>query len=340
MAKGNQTIKGKAFEYACLKAVKDALLQKQAQFSVVEDKAFIKASTSFELLSKEDQARYMNAARTAFKIIFPLEPRIVSTEYNEALELKISTDSKAKGVKGDVRDVICIRSNLGWEVGFSCKHNHEALKHPRLTQEQKRGDNLAVADFGSSWIGYPCSDTYSEKALEHMQMIKSHEGETWDEAFGSGNQKFDVAYVPILEAILDEIRALCDKHEDAPQKLLSYFFGSNDFYKIISLEGSSQTKVVAFNMNDTLNKATPNQRPINKIPKLHLPTRLIEGRFKEKANGEISKTTLALVFDHGWTVTMRLHSADSTVKATGLKFDVQLEGNPHGVYQQQRSWFE
>lgn len=340
MANGNQTIKGKAFEYACLRAIEEALSQKQIECTVVEDKAFIKASTSFEMLSQEDKEKYMNAAATAFKIIFPLEPRIVTPEYDESLELRISTDSKAKGVKGDVRDVICIRSSLDWEVGFSCKHNHEALKHPRLTQEQKRGDNLAVADFGTNWIGHPCSKEYFEKALDHMQMIKEHEGETWDNAFGSGNEKFDVAYVPILKAILEEIKRLCEEHEDVPQKLLSYFFGSNDFYKIISLESSAQTKVVAFNMKDTLNKPTPTQKPINKIPKLHLPTRLIEGRFKEKANGEISKTTLALVFDHGWTINMRLHSADSTIKATGLKFDVQLEGNPHGVYQQQRSWFE
>lgn len=178
MANGNQTIKGKAFEYACLRAIEEALSQKQIECTVVEDKAFIKAFTSFEMLSQEDKEKYMNAAATAFKIIFPLEPRIVTPEYDESLELRISTDSKAKGVKGDVRDVICIRSSLDWEVGFSCKHNHEALKHPRLTQEQKRGDNLAVADFGTNWIGHPCSKEYFEKALDHMQMIKEHEGET------------------------------------------------------------------------------------------------------------------------------------------------------------------
>ena len=93
-------------------------------------------------------------------------------------------------------------------------------------------------------------------------------------------------------------------------------------------------------MYNTLNAASKEKKPINKIPKLNMPSRLIEARFKEKTTGEISKTTLTLVFDHGWTINMRLHSADTLVKLTGLKFDVSLEGNPHGIYQQQRSWFE
>lgn len=64
MANGNQTIKGKAFEYACLRAIGEALSQKQIECTVVEDKAFIKASTSFEMLSEEDKEKYMNAAAT------------------------------------------------------------------------------------------------------------------------------------------------------------------------------------------------------------------------------------------------------------------------------------
>jgi len=339
-AKGNQTIKGKAFEYACLNSIVNNLIGRQIPFMVVEDKAFITAATSFEMLSESDKTRYMAAANTAFKIILPLEPRLTTNEYAGKLTLKINTDSKAKGSKGDVRDVVCIRSNLGWEIGFSCKHNHEALKHPRLTQQQARQERLTVADFGTNWLGYPCSEEYFQKALPHMQMIREYEGFSWSEAFGEGERKFDVAYVPILKAVLEEIIALCKEHKDAPQKLLEYFFGSNDFYKIISLDSSSQTKVVAFNMNGTLNQPTPSTKAVTKVPRLQLPTRLIEGRFKEKANGEISKTTIALVFDHGWTINMRLHSADSKVKVTGLKFDVQLEGNPHGIYQQQRPWNE
>lgn len=346
MPKLSQTVRGKAFEYACLFAIADALKEQGLPYTIEEDKAFITAQTSFELLEHADQEKYKLAAKTALKIILPLEPRIADASTKgsatDSLNLVISSDSKAKGAKGDVRDVVCIRSTQGWEVGFSCKHNHEALKHPRLTQKRskKDGSGFSIADFGTDWVGYPCSEEYFEKMSACMESISKHVGESWTDAYGSGDEKYDVVYVPILECIIEEIIRLCHEHHDVPEKLLAYFFGSEDFYKIISLEPSRQTKVVAFNMYNTLNAASKEKKPINKIPKLNMPSRLIEARFKEKTTGEISKTTLTLVFDHGWTINMRLHSADTLVKLTGLKFDVSLEGNPHGIYQQQRSWFE
>lgn len=75
------------------------------------------------------------------------------------------------------------------------------------------------------------------------------------------------------------------------------------------------------------------------IRTLHYPTRLVDIRFKQSADTQ-SKTTISIIFDGGWQIDMRLHNADSKVKITGLKFDVQLAGQPNDIYQQQRSWFE
>ncbi|MCZ2157930.1 HaeIII family restriction endonuclease [Bartonella sp. 220] len=53
------------------------------------------------------------------------------------------------GIKGDVRDIILeIPENL---VGISAKHNHSAIKHPRLSNK---------IDFGKEWTGYPCNSLY------------------------------------------------------------------------------------------------------------------------------------------------------------------------------------
>ena len=152
--------------------------------------------------------------------------------------------------------------------------------------------------------------------------------------------KADVYYVPILQAIMNEFKDICIKHSDAPRRLLSYFFGAQDFYKIISIEKDRQTKVTAFNMNGTLNNPSIGTVPIYKVKKIHYPTRLVDIRFKKERNGQDSKTTISLIFDSGWQINMRLHNADTKVKMTGLKFDVQLAGQPNDIYQQQRSWDE
>ena len=149
-----QTQFGKAFEYACLCAVCNKLKQEKKQIEVLENDAFDTAQNSYEKLSVEEKNRYDLAAMTAMKIIIPLEPNLLNDNENIPLQLSISSDNKAKGKDGDVRDVICIRSSSKWEVGFSCKHNHQALKHPRITEAK---------DFGKAWLGYPCSKTYIEK---------------------------------------------------------------------------------------------------------------------------------------------------------------------------------
>lgn len=334
---GVQTIQGKAFEYACLVSITNRLKSEDVLYEVEDSKPYQTAKIAFECLDDTVSKKYMQAADTAIKVIFPLEPRLIHDNKDIPIYLKISADSAAKGSEGDVRDVICLRKASLWEIGLSCKHNHEALKHPRLTEHDNSGTPLNVADFGKNWVGYSCSEEYFKEMTPIVKHIKDHEGELWREAFAS---KEDEVYVPALTAIKDEIERLCNEHKDVPKRMLEYFFGSKDFYKVISLERISQTKVVAFNMSGTLNSAVEGHKPINKIPVLHMPTRLIEVRFKEKNTGEISKTTLTMVFDGGWTIDMRLHNADSKVKTTGLKFDVQLQGNPHGIYQQQRSWFE
>lgn len=325
---GIQTIQGKAFEYACLQSIAMKLQEASKTIKVEDGKTFQTARDAFMALSAEEQKRYMLAANTAIKIIFPLEPKLQNEDNDFPLLISISSDSIAKGAQGDVRDIICLRIKSKWEIGFSCKHNHQALKHPRITEAK---------DFGKAWVGYPCSEEYLAKVRKILQPIEELQcaGLDWSDV----PDKIERFYVPILSAMIDEFSNLCRQHADVPQKLLSYFFGSQDFYKIISLEKDKQTKVVAFNMNGTLNRSSNDVKPLYKVKRIHYPTRLVDIRFKKVKDG-FSKTTISIIFDEGWQIDMRLHNADSKVKMTGLKFDVQLAGQPNDIYQQQRSWFE
>ena len=61
-------------------------------------------------------------------------------------------------------------------------------------------------------------------------------------------------YLRILKAYRNEILRLCEDNAKAAEKLLSYFFGSKDFYKVIMLEKENVVKIEAFNMHSSLGK--------------------------------------------------------------------------------------
>ena len=43
---------------------------------------------------------------------------------------------------------------LNWEIGLNIKHNHDAVKHSRLSHK---------IDFGAEWFEKPCSQNYWQK---------------------------------------------------------------------------------------------------------------------------------------------------------------------------------
>ena len=323
MPSRSNTVTGKAFEFAVLDALRVRLGEIGAKTIVNTSSAYITAEKAFDDLEPSMQQDYIAAAYAAVRVIEPLEPRLSTGSDNSTLELIIQADSQ--GQRGDVRDVVCVRSDEDWEIGISCKHNHEALKHPRITKG---------ADFGKDWIGTPCSKTFLDAINKVMELVESWEGTKWrDHA-----DKIPSVYKPILDAFVEELDRLCQVDKDAPSKLVSYFFGTNDFYKVIAKDIRSKgmagrTKVMAFNMKNTLGKPAKTKRPLHSIPQTGLPTRLIEVGMKQRSN-----TTIEIIFDKGWTIHMRLHSADTKVKTTGLKWDVTLYGMPNGLYEQEQPW--
>jgi hypothetical protein len=52
---------------------------------------------------------------------------------------------------GDVRDVVIASRKTAWQIGISAKHQHEALKHSRLSPR---------IDFGQQWFGHSCTSFF------------------------------------------------------------------------------------------------------------------------------------------------------------------------------------
>lgn len=241
-----------------------------------------------------------------------------------ALSLAVNADAVAQGSDGDVRDVVLLRDEEGWEIGISCKHNHDALKHPRITEG---------LDFGKDWVGYPCSVQFLGKMRLIAERIRelSYAKMLWKDV----TSKVEDFYIPILNEHLNEIQLMCETHDDVPERLLSYFFGSRDFYKVIANDSKKTTTIEGFNMHGTLNKSCGNNKATMNVSRIKMPTKLLDARFKDGTD-----TTIVLTFNDGWVVSMRLHNKDKEAKTTSLAWDVKLVGYPTGTFINIRPWYE
>src|ERR1700722_6125906 len=145
---GSQKQSGKAFEYAMLLAFQKCLGQNNG--IIDESTATKAASADFETLAGERQQDNLQAGAAAAALILKFEPHLLlASQGRYAVNLALQSDQK--GATGDVRDLLLSIPERNWEIGISAKHQHEALKHSRLSNQ---------IDFGHKWLGIPCSKDY------------------------------------------------------------------------------------------------------------------------------------------------------------------------------------
>ncbi len=283
------------------------------------------AKTLYESVDEDMRLALDQAADAAVRVIKRLEPQLWFPNNNEPLFISIQPDSA--GINGDVRDVICLRKQNGWEIGFSCKHNHHAVKHSRLSD---------TIDFGKEWLGIPCSKEYFDTVVPLFMELRTLRDDSktagkpmlWEDI----DNKAERYYKPILEAFMKELKRISVENKDTPEKLIRYLLGRNDFYKVITDDRSRTTRVEAINIAGTLNSNSGSEKPITKVPVLKMPTKFYEIDFKPA-----SDNTIEVACDGGWQISMRIHNASSKIEPS-LKFDVQLVSFPSSVYAQVEPW--
>lgn len=314
-----QTQKGKSFEYVCLKSIYDALVNNQ-EVIIEENNAFEVAKDFYNTLDAKTRDKMVLGASAAVRIILQVEPQLENPFINKPLYLSIQEDSE--GIAGDVRDVLCIRRQNDWEIGLSCKHNHMAVKHSRLSD---------VNDFGQSWFGIPCSQQYFDDIITifaELREMRAH-GVYWRDI----RNKEERYYAPIIQAFINEVRRLDESNPQIiPERLLKYLLGNHDFYKVITIDSKKVTQVQCFNIYGTLNRNAGKIHSLINVPRLILPTRIFDISFKPN-----SKNTVIITLDNGWTVSLRIHNAKSLVEPS-LKFDVQLIGVPPALISHFQAW--
>ena len=313
-----QTEIGKAFEFALLHESYKFLSQNHT-VKIVENSPYSVAENCFKLFSPAEKTKYTKAALSAIKHLADLEPKLENpSSPNDVLTLQIVSD--AEGIKGDVRDLLFIRSSHDWEIGVSAKNNHKAVKHSRLSES---------IDFGEAWLDLNCGDAYFNSILPIFAELRKlkESGELWRNL----KDKHKRFYIPVLEAFKTEILRLdAENINTVPAKLLSYLIGKKDFYKVI--KRTNKTEIYGFNLFGSLNKTSDKIKPNFKVAKLRLPNRIIELVFKPS-----STDTLILTCDEGWQISFRIHNASSRVEPS-LKFDINLIGQPQTLYAHHLNW--
>lgn len=316
----NSTINGKAYEYANVIALLD-LVKPLRPIEIIENSSLkIARSRYLNDITDDERKNMLNSARAGIEAIIKMEPRIIE-DGKDTLTVEIQSDDVARA--GDIRDVLIIRRDIKWQIGISVKHNHEALKHSRLS---------ATLDFGRIWYGIPSSQVYFDEVSNVFAELKSLKERNilWRDL----PDKEQNVYIPILNAFLDELKRAYDTNGDlVTAGLVRYLLGSNgnDYYKLIH-HNNHTTRVIPCNIYGSLNKASANQDPSVVIPSIDLPTRIIEFTFKDN-----SKTTVDLVMNNGWAISFRIHNASSRVEPS-LKFDIQLFGQPSNLFYVDVAW--
>ncbi|GAA9047062.1 hypothetical protein Taitung23_13460 [Helicobacter pylori] len=302
---------GRAYEYAwCL-----ALEQKLSVFKkVIVDKqnGFNAANRAYESLEEFLQERYLESAKQGVLLLLDCEPLLSEVIGSSQNEITLSLQKDKLGEIGDIRDILIYFDRFC--IGLSIKHNHDAVKHSRLSKD---------LDFGEKWLGVGVSQNYKDTIKPLFEKLENakKEGMLWRD-FPNKEQEI---YAPLLQAFKKEVlRIDGNKKNKVPQKMVEYLLGKYDFYKAILLEREQKTKLEAYHFNNTLNRSVKN-KPKRIIPLSKLPTRMIYFDFKPK-----SFNTLELVLDEGWSFSLRIHNASSRVEPS-LKFDIKLLSIPVSV---------
>jgi HaeIII restriction endonuclease len=304
LKKTTQTESGRAFEWAvgCTLGKLTGALIIPSAFSTI-------AEASYAKMKVETQNSFDKAADIAIAHILEKEKILLASSKDQ----KIIFNSDSAGKHGDVRDVLLHVGDM--VLGISCKHNHHALKHSRLSGK---------CDFIKAWgvDDNGCSNEYWSKVtplFSKLTKLRKDSKQTmlWNDIADKANEY----YWPVLNAWAEEIQNLCnqsaEKQMQVCKSIISYLVGKHDFYKVIC-EGQKRVSILGFNFNNSL--ATRKTKYPDSIYAID-----------NKNGGQYSKT---IVFNHGYNINFRIHSASSRVEPS-LKFDVTAKGLPvHEVYQQ------
>ena len=192
-------------------------------------------------------------------------------------------------------------------------------------------DAFEIVDIGKEWFGSKgASDIYMSELADYDNMLSEYTGRTWNDAFPDLSERYRKMYDPVLNALINEIRRQCAA-PGAAGRLIKTFFGPNDYYLITLNSGAKLAKVGAYDLNGQLvNEHEYTDRLLD--------AKLVSVGFKERANS-IANSKIALVFNNGWVINIRVKRAGNEIKRTSLRLEADFKGSaPHALKQIEARW--
>lgn len=295
-----------------------AALSDKTRVEILRNKSLTANKKTWDAMPSEAKELLQISAEAAVETILRLEPRMTERAKNT---LTIAFQKDQKGLEGDVRDLVLRRDEEKWEVGLSIKHNHDAVKHSRLSYK---------LDFGQEWFSVPCSKSYWADARPIFDRLHEQKanGQKWSEL----DDKEETIYRPLLRAFVEEVQRAYEKESRLPQKMIEYLIGVADFYKVVSHDNEQLTMIHTFNLHGTLGKAGKENVSVFRVPLVNLPTEMVAIRFKTE-----SANTVEMYLNNGWQLSFRIHNASKTVEPS-LKFDIRLVGAPCTILNIECAW--
>lgn len=285
---------GKGYEWAIARA-----FSRHLDIPIRDDVAGRVARSSFASLEPEMMARFDLSADVGVE--FLLDRESANLALRPPRQVHLMSDSA--GITGDVRDVVLTAGTTIF--GISCKSNHKAYKHPRLSGSIDWVESWGINKRGAS-EGYwsVIKPIFSE--LEQIRHDSSKQA-----LFRELPNLHSDFYMPVLEAFEKELRyQISDVGSEAVTTAIAkYVIGREDFYKFVTTP--RELMIQTYNFAGTLAGSKSN------LPSKVLGIDRLEG----------SQFSLNLRLDRGYVFNFRLHSASSRVEPS-LKFDVQAIGLP------------
>lgn len=313
----NSNNQGRAYEYAWINALFNTLdvLRKTG---IVCNSSYDANERAWNSIDPIMQEIYTTSANAAVNAIVELEPMM---EEDDGDTLLLAFQKDEAGETGDVRDIVVRRDEANWEIGLSIKHNHDAVKHSRLSH---------VLDFGREWYGIPCSRQYWDEVAPVFDMLNREKMNRMP--WSNLEDKEGGVYIPLLQAFLNEVSRAYAKDSTIATKMFEYLVGIKDYHKVVSHDNKRMTLIHTFNLHGTLNRPSRVKVSAFDVSVADIPTEIISARFKKG-----SSTTVEIYMDNGWAFSFRIHSA-STLVQPSLKFDVQFISTPVSVMNIECRW--
>ncbi len=325
---------------ACVKAFKNILDREGVPYVIRHDAESQYFKQLWEESDDEKDLAYKQAA-PAIERIVSHEPYIFETA-GEPLCIRLNyLDRQLE--RDSFGEILLERADLDWRFAISVKNDAKIIsalpvadRELDMKKDEIKNSFNGIDDFGDRILGIPCSNEYFDDINEILLNIAPRDSENWSELVKDESFVYGSLITPMLMAIAREFPRLLKFHPEAPQKLFDYFYGKIDYYFINPIEELKLTRIGCVNARGYLGRM-PNNTNLT-IPKVRFPSDLLDIRFATGQYGEISRDTLKLSFDGGWSLCITMYPVYDTYGELGFDVQVYLPVTPFGSYRDQVEW--